>query len=443
MNPFDILPRNMSRSADAQSMRGTGVAPESTDTESAEMLNFGSLLEGLIDQPSGEDQSAQFSKAAQPSIEDEAPDLLPDESVSDTISSEARNPVFVLLEGLLPRIVPQAEAAHSGINEQSDGTFPSRVLQELQQGQGTSAVLNAPTTMRLRVAVRHQETHFRPVLDSLAPDFDPDSTEVTKGSLDTRDNANLVANSRDKKSEELQKLPRDPALLKPTAELTEKKVFVGAQAADEKTISRSTEKAEGARPSLPKRAHTEHSGLPQAMLQRIARVVGSEVQSLSGDTPLNFMPPSEVPHTVSVKASESALRILNLQLHPADLGGVTIKMRLAGDRLEMELHVEKEETAQLLRNDSEKLSALLRGSGYRPDTISIHVGDAALQDKAAASRQYSDMQMRENFSHQGGASQQDRSRNQEKQHDNSGTRLNKETDEEHSLLHRSLGGVYL
>jgi flagellar hook-length control protein FliK len=69
-----------------------------------------------------------------------------------------------------------------------------------------------------------------------------------------------------------------------------------------------------------------------------------------------------------------------------ELGLVTIKMRLSGDSLEMELQVEKQETADLLRNDAEKLSSLLRTSGYRPDVINIQIAESTNHDRNSLQR---------------------------------------------------------
>ncbi|GJD99308.1 hypothetical protein GMJLKIPL_1224 [Methylobacterium isbiliense] len=65
------------------------------------------------------------------------------------------------------------------------------------------------------------------------------------------------------------------------------------------------------------------------------------------------------------------LRILTLQLHPADLGAVTVRMRLRDGDLEMNLGASRAETAELLRKDAGVLTDLLRGSGYRPEILTI------------------------------------------------------------------------
>ncbi|VUD74985.1 hypothetical protein MET9862_05622 [Methylobacterium symbioticum] len=77
--------------------------------------------------------------------------------------------------------------------------------------------------------------------------------------------------------------------------------------------------------------------------------------------------------------AEGPLRLLTLQLHPADLGAVVVRMRLQDGRLEMNLQASREETADLLRKDREALGELLRGAGYRPDIVTIQSGPADQQ----------------------------------------------------------------
>lgn len=70
------------------------------------------------------------------------------------------------------------------------------------------------------------------------------------------------------------------------------------------------------------------------------------------------------------------LKILTLQLHPADLGTVLVRMRLQDGRLEMSLRTSREETAERLRKEGDLLSGLLREAGYEADTVTIQAGGA-------------------------------------------------------------------
>ncbi|MCJ2036247.1 flagellar hook-length control protein FliK [Methylobacterium sp. J-068] len=83
-------------------------------------------------------------------------------------------------------------------------------------------------------------------------------------------------------------------------------------------------------------------------------------------------PAGAVPTTV-----DGPLRLLTLQLHPADLGVVLVRMRLRDGQLEMNLHASREETATLLRAGGEVLNDLLRQGGYQPERVTISSGAPA------------------------------------------------------------------
>ncbi len=91
--------------------------------------------------------------------------------------------------------------------------------------------------------------------------------------------------------------------------------------------------------------------------------------------------------TVSVPgqpAAKSVLKILHIQLQPADLGTVTVRMELKDAELSLHVEAERPETAELIRNDQDTLSKLLRASGYNVDPASVRVTDA---DRTAAAQQ--------------------------------------------------------
>jgi chemotaxis protein MotD len=85
--------------------------------------------------------------------------------------------------------------------------------------------------------------------------------------------------------------------------------------------------------------------------------------------------PSASPGAVpGASGIEGPLRLLTLQLHPADLGIVLVRMRLRDGRIEMSLHAAREETATLLREGGEVLADLLCQGGYQPERVTITSG---------------------------------------------------------------------
>lgn len=80
------------------------------------------------------------------------------------------------------------------------------------------------------------------------------------------------------------------------------------------------------------------------------------------------------------------LRILTLQLKPAELGSVLVRMRLQDGRLEMNLRTSREETAERLRSESDLLSGLLREAGYEPEAVTIQAGGPGSGESASRSQ---------------------------------------------------------
>jgi chemotaxis protein MotD len=68
-----------------------------------------------------------------------------------------------------------------------------------------------------------------------------------------------------------------------------------------------------------------------------------------------------------------ALKVLQIQLQPADLGTVTVRMELKESGLKLHVEVDRTETADIIRSDQDTLSKLLRAAGYGIDPGSIRI----------------------------------------------------------------------
>jgi chemotaxis protein MotD len=65
------------------------------------------------------------------------------------------------------------------------------------------------------------------------------------------------------------------------------------------------------------------------------------------------------------------VRMLTLQLDPPSMGTVTVRMRLAGDAVEVRLSADRQETTQLLREERGALMDAMQSAGYTFDIASI------------------------------------------------------------------------
>ena len=98
----------------------------------------------------------------------------------------------------------------------------------------------------------------------------------------------------------------------------------------------------------------------------------------------------------------------------------------------------------MLKHDSERLTTLLRASGYRTEAINIHSGqtESVQLDPVQSQRQQSLGQSQQEAFQQG-ASQQGRPQRREEQHENDRKDDSGEMAGERSSVNRSADGVYL
>ncbi len=70
-------------------------------------------------------------------------------------------------------------------------------------------------------------------------------------------------------------------------------------------------------------------------------------------------------------SSTKPVTTLKLQLHPAELGAVTVKLTGSGEQLAIEVRVENAEARHRLSSDSESIVKALRGMGFEIDRITV------------------------------------------------------------------------
>lgn len=74
------------------------------------------------------------------------------------------------------------------------------------------------------------------------------------------------------------------------------------------------------------------------------------------------------------------VKILTVQLDPPSLGTVTVKVRLTGDAVDVQVSAERYETTQMLRHERDALTERMHSAGYKFEISSIdhsRVGDVA------------------------------------------------------------------
>jgi chemotaxis protein MotD len=137
------------------------------------------------------------------------------------------------------------------------------------------------------------------------------------------------------------------------------------------------------------------------------------------------------------------VRVLVLQLHPAELGGVTLRIALKGNALDLQIEADKGQTARLLNDDREALSSLLRTAGYAVDTVTVRaveVSPAASQVGASSGSGVGDPQPQ----FRGSQPDVGHSRGQEQGQDRNHQRPNRIGNEGQDTSHTGSGdGIYV
>jgi flagellar hook-length control protein FliK len=102
--------------------------------------------------------------------------------------------------------------------------------------------------------------------------------------------------------------------------------------------------------------------------------------------------------------ASSVVKILHLELQPADLGTITIRMSLKQDALDIRVEASRYDTACMLQRDQDSLAKILTSAGYRIDGMTVVT---AATDGAAVSDGRSQGFLPSSTPQHGGASQQD------------------------------------
>lgn len=104
-------------------------------------------------------------------------------------------------------------------------------------------------------------------------------------------------------------------------------------------------------------------------LQKIVDRMASDLPAVAAPERANA---AEAMSQENAKIAESRpVRMMTLELDPPNLGTVTIKMRLAGDSVEVHLTADRLETTNLLRQERGVLSDAMQSAGYSFDIAAI------------------------------------------------------------------------
>ncbi len=85
------------------------------------------------------------------------------------------------------------------------------------------------------------------------------------------------------------------------------------------------------------------------------------------------------------RSSEGVVKVLNLELKPANLGAVTVRMQLKDNVISIHVEAQHAETRALIEREQAKLTSALSAAGYTVETITAVQGDSVRSGGFAAS----------------------------------------------------------
>jgi chemotaxis protein MotD len=299
------------------------------------------------------------------------------------------------------------------------------------------SILSPAMGPKLSISVQNQETHFRPVVEGFDTALQDASAEAIDLPGDLGVRKAMEASAKQPSFNQQQPSGGEPVV--PNVEGASVRQRDEEKSFDRIAFSRMADRAEVQKQAAPGLHKADGGSLPAGTLHQMARAILDDVSEVSHSHQAALQ--GDGVHRVAVaRASGGVLRVLSLQLNPVELGLVTVKMRLSGDSLEMELQVEKPETAELLKNDAEKLSGLLRASGYRPDVINIQTAESTNHDRNSFQRLQSGTQ---DQSFQGNANGQSSSPGQHGQYGRDDAESGGEPKQDRVAGSSNSGGIYL
>lgn len=439
MTKLETFLQNASRTGEASIIKLPSTTGEGGEGGHGE--GFGTLLRSISEKPQGASHQVRLAPLQTTSIsgetalsgdsmlangeEGDAALPLPDAVPDVPVASKPEQQLAALIQPGMP-LQSGASPLTQAVPQQGRDQSPRASLLDLIQlpvdEEIEAGALQGRVSAQMKASVVHQETHFKPVPAAAMHEVIKPASNSPHGA--TSLGTILGARTPGASAAEQAELPA---------------------AAMEAISAARNVTAQPSRSTALSDVGNGETVLPMGMLHRIASAVVAESKRDATQEATQASQSAQSMTHVVVRASEGAVRVLDIQLHPAELGKVTVRMRLSGDALEMELQASSEATAELLRKDTEKLTSLLRTSGYRPESVVIVTAgaDAQAQDSATGQRQHSGAQSQAGGFQQGAAQSDEQSRRNSQGFDNGSQREQHKSGTDEKTSSGTTGDLYL
>ncbi|WP_395665015.1 flagellar hook-length control protein FliK [Methylocella sp.] len=126
---------------------------------------------------------------------------------------------------------------------------------------------------------------------------------------------------------------------------------------------------------LDRQTHLPPTGVHYPPIIQLGDAIVAGVHDMSGAASPNAVD-APAPDLANAKGAGvyTAIRSLDLQLEPENLGRVTIRLRLSGERLDVQIDATQPEAANLIRDDEARLAHRLRAAGYAIGHLDVKHG---------------------------------------------------------------------
>lgn len=128
---------------------------------------------------------------------------------------------------------------------------------------------------------------------------------------------------------------------------------------------------DGAQPLQAVRATpTDEQPTPQATVALPIQVADAVATAIDASPARDAGNVASITHP-AVSHAAQPVKVVTIQLAPAELGTVTVRIALRNDAIELQVETSRRETARLVDADRETLSGLLRSAGYHVDALTV------------------------------------------------------------------------
>ncbi|HXF55718.1 MAG TPA: flagellar hook-length control protein FliK [Hyphomicrobiaceae bacterium] len=322
------------------------------------------------------------------------------QAVGENVPPDRNNRIEELLQAVVRVLAPgevqagqsaqEMPGGRSGVGPARQPEVPSARTRPLEGG-GTAV---ANTEAEVRVSVIARETHYAPIALASLSDTAAERAAMP-ANLGTGPSAQTAAGRADRSVS--------------GAYLPSSEARQASGAADVTTRARSGAAGEGpddglqhmrpatreAKVEAVEGSDTEHAGrkaslaaatgetrvsggqspqsAPATVAVSVVQQVADRITAMFSDPGGDAPDPAAKGATATTPSAGSQLKVLRIELQPAELGTIEVHLSLKEDALELKLEASRAETATIIARDKDALANMLRSAGYLIDGLTVQV----------------------------------------------------------------------